>query len=72
MHELINPIHILDTVIFAGLGILVLTIAAFILDKLTPGKLWEEIIQNRNTALAIVAGSVMLGMAIIVAAAIAG
>ena len=43
-----------------------------ILDLLTPGKLWEEIEQKQNNAVAIFAGAIALGLAIIVAAAIHG
>ena len=41
-------------------------------DKCTPGDLHQEIVQNKNMAAAIVAGSVILGVCIIVAAAIVG
>jgi uncharacterized membrane protein YjfL (UPF0719 family) len=37
---------------------------------LTPGKLWDEISEKKNTAAAILMGSVAIALGIIVAAAI--
>ena len=63
---------ILNTVIWAGLGIIVLIVSFIILDLLTPGKLWEEIEQKQNVAVAIFAGAIALSLAIIVAASVHG
>ena len=41
-----------------------------IVDKLTPYDLWKELVESRNTALAMVVAATHLGIAIIVAAAI--
>ena len=50
-----------------------MAIVGFMLfDKLTPGKLDEEILQKQNNAAAILAGAFVLGVCIIVAAAIHG
>jgi putative membrane protein len=63
---------LLSTLLYAGIGILVFVLGFFILDMLTPGKLWDEINQKQNLAVAIFAGAVALGLAIIVAASIHG
>jgi putative membrane protein len=55
---------------FAALGIVLFVVAFVIIDMLTPGKLWDEISEKRNTAAAILMGSVALALGIIVAAAI--
>lgn len=62
----------LSTLLYAGVGIIVFVVGFVILDLLTPGKLWEEIEQKQNVAVAIFAGAVAIGLAIIVAAAIHG
>jgi uncharacterized membrane protein YjfL (UPF0719 family) len=62
--------NILAAVIFAGLGILVFVIAFVVLDRMTPYTLWREIIEEHNTALAILLGAVSLGICLIIAAAI--
>jgi putative membrane protein len=63
---------LLNTLLYAGVGIVVFVVGFVILDLLTPGKLWEEIEQKQNSAVAIFAGAVALGLAIIIAAAIHG
>jgi uncharacterized membrane protein YjfL (UPF0719 family) len=45
-------------------------LAFVIIDLLTPGKLWDEIGVKKNTAAAILMGSVAIALGIIVAAAI--
>ncbi|MCA1748001.1 MAG: DUF350 domain-containing protein [Parasphingopyxis sp.] len=63
---------VLNTLIYAAIGIVLFIISFVILDLLTPGKLWEEIEQKQNTAVAIFAGAIAIGIAIIVAASVHG
>jgi uncharacterized membrane protein YjfL (UPF0719 family) len=62
--------NVVGSALFAALGILLFVAAFFIVDMLTPGKLWDEISEKQNTAAAILMGSVALSLGIIVAAAI--
>ncbi len=63
---------LLATLVYAVVGIVVFAIGFLVLDLLTPGKLWQEIHQKQNIAVAIFAGAVAIGLAMIVAAAIHG
>ena len=45
---------IIASLIFSALGIVILFIAYFIIEKLTPENTWHEISKNNNIALAIV------------------
>ena len=63
---------VLSSLIFAGIGILVFIVAFWILNKLTPYHLWTEINEKNNTALAILVGAGMIGLALIISAAIHG
>ena len=63
---------LLNTLLYAAIGIVVFVVGFFILDMLTPGKLWQEINEKQNRAVAIFAGSVAIGLSIIIAAAIHG
>lgn len=58
--------------LFAGVGIVAAIAGYKLFDKCTPGDLHNEIVQNKNVAAAIVAGSVILGVCIIIAAAMLG
>jgi uncharacterized membrane protein YjfL (UPF0719 family) len=62
--------NLLAAVVFAVLGITVFLVAFVVVDRLTPYTLWREIIDEHNTALAVLIGSVALGMSLIIAAAI--
>jgi len=63
---------LLNTLLYAGIGMVVFVVGFIILDLLTPGKLWEEINQKQNLAVATFAGAVAIGLSIIIAAAIHG
>ncbi len=67
---MINLHSVLNSLLFAGIGILVLVLSFIIIDKLTPYNLWKEIVEHKNVALAIFAASFMLGLAIIISSAI--
>jgi uncharacterized membrane protein YjfL (UPF0719 family) len=60
------------TVIYAVIGILLALLAYQIIDWITPGRLSKRISEEGNVALGIVVGALMLGICIIIAAAIAG
>jgi uncharacterized membrane protein YjfL (UPF0719 family) len=58
--------------LFAVVGIAAAVIGFKVFDKCTPGDLSKEIIEHKNVAAAIVAGAVILGVSIIIAAAMLG
>lgn len=62
--------NVLNSGAFALIGVAMFIIAFVIIDLLTPGKLWDEIGVKKNTAAAILMGSVAIALGIIVAAAI--
>jgi putative membrane protein len=64
--------QLLHAAAFSGLGIVVFAVAVWTMDRLAPFSIKKEIGEDQNTALAIVMGSILLGLAIIVAAAIHG
>ena len=55
---------------YALLGIVLLVLTFVIMDRLTPGSLWAEIMDKQNRALAILAGCMAIGISIIIAAAV--
>ncbi len=62
--------HFVNALIYAILGGIIYFIAFYAIDKLTPGDLWQEIVEKHNIAFAIVVGCMMLGFGIIIAAAV--
>ncbi len=63
---------VISTLIFVGIGLFVFAVAFFLIVKVTPFSIRKEIEEDQNTALGIVIGAVLLGLAIIIAAAVHG
>lgn len=57
---------------FSLVGILLFAIAFVIIVKVSPFSMRKEIEEDQNTALAIIIGSVIIGISLIVAAAVHG
>ena len=69
--KLFDPHLLTSSILYSLLGIVILVLTFFIVEQLTPKhNLWKEIVENKNNALAIVAGCFMLAIAIIIASAI--
>jgi uncharacterized membrane protein YjfL (UPF0719 family) len=64
--------HLLDSLIFALLGVTLFWLCFIIIDWITPYQLWVEIIEKQNLALGVVVAAMCLGISLIVAAAIHG
>ena len=70
--EWLKPAVFFGSMMFALIGVAVFWICFLIIDKLTPYDLWAEIIEKKNTALAIVVGAMCIAIGLIVSAAIHG
>ncbi len=70
--EWLRASAVFGSILFALIGVLVFWLAFLVLDKLTPYRLWEELVEKQNVALGIVVGAMALGISVIVAAAIHG
>lgn len=58
---------VVNALIFACLGIGLFVVSAAALAKIAPFDVWKEVVQERNTAAAILAGAVALGLCWIIA-----
>ena len=61
---------LINALIFAVMGVVILVLSFIVWDKITPYDLWKEIVEKQNIALAIFAGLMALGIAVIIAAAV--
>lgn len=64
--------HVKTAVIFSLLGIALFGIVWFLVVKISPFSIRKELEEDQNVALGIVLGCLILGLSIIVAAAIHG
>jgi putative membrane protein len=70
--EYLNAKALAASIVYSLLGILILVISFYLFNKLTPGTLRREILEEHNTALAIMSAAFMLAVALIISAAIHG
>ncbi|MCS6903946.1 MAG: DUF350 domain-containing protein [Bacteroidia bacterium] len=62
---------ILATLIYGAIGIGMAILAYKVIDWIIPGELSKQLVEDHNVPLGIVAGAFILGLCIIIAAAIA-
>lgn len=63
---------LINTLAFSLLGFLLFAIAFWIMAKVTPFSMRKELEEDQNVALAIVVASVIIGIGLIVSAAVQG
>jgi uncharacterized membrane protein YjfL (UPF0719 family) len=63
---------VIQTLVFAIIGVLIFAVSFWIIVKVTPFSVRKEIEEDHNVAIAIVIGAVILGIALVIAAAIQG
>jgi putative membrane protein len=61
---------LLDATLFGLSGIVLLIVGYYLWEMITPYNLRREIHENKNIAVAIVAGAFVIGMAIVIASAL--
>ena len=68
----LKPGVFFGSMLYAFIGVGVFWVCFVIVDKITPYDLWEEIVEKKNVALAVVVGATAISIGQIVAAAIHG
>lgn len=63
---------IVGSLVFAAVGIVVFAIAFWAITKMSPFSIRKEIEEDQNVALGIVIGAVIIGLSLIISAAIKG
>ena len=70
--EWLKPAAVFGSILYALIGVVVFWLSFVVIDKLTPYDLWDEIVEKKNVALAIVVGAMCIAIGLIVAAAVHG
>ncbi|HOZ52307.1 MAG TPA: DUF350 domain-containing protein [Chitinophagaceae bacterium] len=70
MNEYFNLKLITASITYSVIGIIILVISFWIIEKVTPENIWKEVVVNKNNAIAIVAAAFIIAIAIIIASAI--
>ncbi len=69
---LLDAQGIVAALAYAGIGVAVFAVAFWVMAKVIPFSVRKEIEEDQNTALGVIMGSVVIGLAIIIGAAIHG
>lgn len=72
MENIINIKYLVSSILYSFVGVAILVISFWIIEKITPENLWKEILVNKNIALALMAGAFIIAIAIIISSAIHG
>jgi len=64
--------HIVAAIVYSALGMAILSVSYVIFDWLTPGKMWKEIVEEKNLPLALTLAAMTIAVGNIIAAAIHG
>ena len=59
-----------STVVYSIVGLIIYVVAFWLICKISPFSVRKEIEEDQNTSLGIIIGSVMIGLSIIISAAI--
>ena len=63
---------LIEVVVFSLVGIVVFAVAFFVIARVSPFSLRKELEEDQNTALGVVIGSMIIGLSLIISAAIHG
>jgi len=63
---------VVSSAIFAGIGLAVFAIAFSVMTKIAPFSIKKEIEEDQNVALAVIMTGVLIGISLIIAAAVHG
>lgn len=64
--------HLVNTLVFTILGLLLFGLAFWLMELVTPFSIRKELEEDQNTAVAIVMASVVIGIAVVLHGALSG
>ena len=62
----------ISSAVFAGIGLVVFGIAFWVMNKVAPFPVKKEIEEDQNVALAVIMAGVIIGVSLIISAAVGG
>ncbi len=64
--------HLIAAIVFSIVGVIIFFGSLLLMEKLTPFSIIKEIGEEHNNAVALIVGAIVVGIALIIAAAILG
>lgn len=72
MESMINMHGVISSIVYSLIGIVILVLSFYIVEKITPHNLYKKIVEENNIAIAIVGAGFILAIAVIISSAIRG
>lgn len=72
MESMINMHGVISSIVYSIIGIVILVLSFYIVEKITPHNLYKKIVEENNVAIAIVGAGFILAIAVIISSAIRG
>lgn len=63
---------VISSIVYSIIGIVILVLSFYIVEKITPHNLYKKIVEENNIAIAIVGAGFILAIAVIISSAIRG
>jgi putative membrane protein len=70
--DLIDAGNLLGALIYSLMGVVLFGVAFFVIVKIAPFSIRKEIEEDQNTSLGIIIGAVIIGISLIISAAVHG
>ena len=70
MGDILQTKYIVGSIVYSLIGIIILVVSFWVIEKITPENTWKEIVEKKNVAIAIIAGAYIIAIAIIISSAI--
>ena len=72
-NDLISLHNVVSALLYSAMGLVIYAAGFVLLDRLTPQvHIWREISEEKNVALAVLIGAFVIGIAMIISAAVRG
>lgn len=72
MIEVLQLKYIVASIVYSLIGIIILVVSFWVIEKITPENTWKEIVEKKNMAIAIIFAAYIIAISIIISSAIHG
>ncbi|WP_298712458.1 DUF350 domain-containing protein [Chitinophaga sp.] len=72
MSDILQLKYIIASVVYSFIGVVILIVSFWIIEKITPENTWKELVVNKNMAIAIVFAAYIIAIGLIISSAIHG
>ncbi|WP_126245490.1 DUF350 domain-containing protein [Chitinophaga rhizosphaerae] len=72
MSDVLQLKYIVASVVYSLIGVIILIVSFWIIEKITPENTWKELVEHKNMAIAVVFAAYIIAIGLIISSAIHG